>query len=59
MNDKKITTTTNADGKKVTVIADSAAALAAAVTAKKLDKIPTRPNILMPGDGNKMFKDFN
>jgi hypothetical protein len=38
MNDKVMTTTVNADGQVVRVIADTAAALATAVTTKKLDR---------------------
>lgn len=38
MNDKVITTTINADGQTVIVIADTPAALVTAVNLKKLDK---------------------
>lgn len=38
MNDKVMTTTTNLDGVRVVVIADTPAALATAVSSKKLDK---------------------
>lgn len=38
MNDKVMTTTVNLDGQTVTVIADTPAALATAVTLKKQDK---------------------
>lgn len=38
MNEKVMTTTVNADGQTVTIIADTPAALATAVTAKKLDR---------------------
>lgn len=59
MNEKVITTTINADGLTVTIIADTKAAANTAVTAKKLDKKTTSPDITDKSHGNKHYSDYN
>lgn len=53
------TKTITKNGKLRLVVAPDPALLATAVTAAQNDVVPTRPDINVPGDGNKFYKDFN